>query len=60
MSSYHDEHVPGTHQTVEGMSQSTYDRMHMDILHLQDKIRYLEAQMVTSPSVKNEPHPLVD
>ena len=36
------------------LSQSTYDRMHMDILQLQDKIKMLEAQMVTSPSIRNE------
>lgn len=29
--------------------------MNLDILHLQDKIRYLEAQMVTSPSTKGDP-----
>ena len=32
----------------------TFDKMHIEIMALQDKIKYLEAQMITSPSVHGE------
>ena len=41
----------GTNQTGdESLGKSTFNKMHMDILLLQEKIKSLEAQMVSSPS----------
>ena len=39
-----------TNQTSESLRQATFDKMHIDILLLQDRIKSLEAQLVSSPS----------
>ena len=39
-----------TNHSERVSNYQTFDKMHIEIMALQDKIKYLEAQMVTSPS----------
>lgn len=42
-----------TTYTLDGMTVRTFDKMHVEILQLQDKIRFLENHLKTDQSPKN-------
>ena len=44
----------GTNTSDKLSSGQTFDKMHIEIMALQDKIKFLEAAMVTSPSVHGD------